>query len=78
MSWQAPIKNQTKSISKSTSSTSVEHTRREEVIDLDEISKRENVIQIGNDRFICVECGEGWTFARMKTITCCGFLYVRS
>lgn len=36
-----------------------------------------NVVPMNNDKFVCPKCNEGWTFARMKTIVCCGITYVR-
>jgi hypothetical protein len=37
-----------------------------------ELENNSSVIKIGNDKFVCPKCNEGWTFSRMKTITCDG------
>lgn len=36
-----------------------------------------NVVKLSVDRFVCPKCDEGWTFARMRSITCCGITYVK-
>lgn len=50
---------------------------REEVIDEVKLAETPNVVKLNAERFICPKCNEGWTFARMKTIVCCGITYVK-
>ena len=50
---------------------------KEDIIDEEKLKATPNVARVGKDKFICPKCNEGWTFARMKSIVCCGITYVR-
>jgi hypothetical protein len=50
---------------------------KEEVVDESKLAATPNVVKVGGEKFVCPNCDEGWTFARMRTVVCCGITYVR-
>lgn len=70
MSWQAPIHNQNE---EKREALAKEQAKTVESV----LAEKDNVVVINQPKFTCMKCGGGWTFARMKTIECCGYTYVK-
>lgn len=72
MSWKPAILNR--------EDDKIQRTVREDTTTVEDLVSKgtPNLVKIEKDKFICPECLEGWTFARMKSVVCCGITYVRA